>query len=250
MVENQNLAGAIEGYTQDARGYAESARQFRSLADRLGMPWFVSPGNHERLEEPGAREAYLDVYELERTYYSIDFEGVHFVFLECLRAEDWKLDPPQLEWVEADLAANRDKDVFVIIHYAVADDGFVFDLERGRIPELQRLLEAHGRLRAVYSGHNNTVSAEVVNGILYVSSPRPTAGAHGYWIVEVYPDGLIQTFQRTPAAPLEPPRPAGASREDVDPELLRHDFWYRMGRDAERNFTWRYGSQFLSTGAR
>jgi sugar lactone lactonase YvrE len=249
LVDNRNLEGAIPDFTNDARGYTKSFLEFKQIADGLRMPYFVAAGNHEKLDSPGTRESFYALFGLDRAYYSFDLGGQHFIVLEAVRSAGWRLDPAQLKWLAGDLDANRDRDVYVVVHYAVAADPFVFDADRGEMPEVQELLEAHGRVRVVYSGHKNTISAEIVEGILYVSSPIPTAGAHGYLIAEIYPSGMNQTFHHTPGA--EHLRAPEASRHSrVVPEEIRGDDRYRLGRPEERNFTWRFGAPVLSTGAR
>ena len=248
LVDNRNKAGAIEGFTDDVHGYTKAFQALKNIAAGLTMPYYVASGNHERLHTPGTRDAYCRMFGLEKAYYSVDLAGRHFVILDCMAEAGWKPDKAQVAWLVADLEANRDKDVFVIVHYAIANDRYVFDKGRGVMPEIQKLLEEHGRVRAVYNGHKNVISATVQQGILYVSCPQPSSTPGGYLVVRVYRDGLIQTFHGTPGVSPQFRAPKAPATGEARPEKLRWDGGYRWGCQAARNFTWRYGDPVTSTG--
>lgn len=249
LVDNRNGAGVIPDFTRDAQGYAKTFTAFRELAVGLRMPWYVAPGNHERLHEPGVRELYLRVFELTRAHYSLDCRGRHFISLDSGSTGLLAAGSEQFQWLAQDLDANRGKDVYVQLHHAVANDPYVFDRGRGVFPHLQKLFEEHGRVRAVYNGHKNVISATVQNGILYVSCPQPSGVAPGYLMVKVYATGLVQTFHRTPgAAGLA--EPSAARRGELVPDRLRWDSMYRHGPQGARNFSWRFGAPTTSTRMR
>ena len=233
------------------KGSREMFLVFRDIADKLTMPYFVVPGNHERLDVVrGLRAEYCKIFGLKEAHYSRDLFGKHLVFLDCRRREGWRLDAEQFGWLVKDLAANKDKDVYVIAHYAIAADPYVFDASRGRMPKVQVLLESHGRVRAVYAGHKNVISATVQRGILYVSCPQPSAGPQGYLLVRVYRDGLVQTFRNTPGLARPLADPVGPARGAPNPDKVRWDGLYRWGRQGARNFSWCFGEPCTSTGIR
>ena len=104
------------------------------------------------------------------------------------------------------------------------------------MPKIQKLFEEHGRVRAVYNGHKNVMSATIQRGILYVPCPQPSATPGGYLIVRVCPGGLIQTFHATPGLPPQMrPSLVGQTGKAL-PERLRWDGGYRWGRQAARSF--------------
>jgi 3',5'-cyclic-AMP phosphodiesterase len=242
MVDNRNTKGAIDGFTPDVNGYSKAFTEFKQIADKLKMPYYVTTGNHERLEEPGTREAYLKIFNLKKAYYSFDYAGQHFIIIDC------KPKKAQLQWLKKDLNANRDKNIFVSIHYAVANDPYVFDHNRGVMPEIQKLFEQHGKVRAVYNGHKNVYSITIQKGILYVSCPQPAASPSGYLMVEIYNDGLIQTFHNSPGTIEYANKTASARQGKTRPDKIRWDCNYRWGRQDARNFSWRFGDAATSTG--
>jgi len=228
-------------------GCRKTFRIFKKLSDNLKMPYYVAAGNHERFDyEPDNRIAYKEIFGLEEVYYSKELFGRHFIFLEPVKHRGWGLDKAQMDWLAKDLAANKGRDVYVISHYAIADDPYVFDESRGVMPEVRKLLEAHGRVRAVYNGHKNVISAAIQNGILYVSCPQPSAGACGYLLVRVYPAGLIQTFYNTTGIGHPLKDPAGPAEKEPKPDKVRWDSLYRWGRQSTRNYSWRFGEPAIA----
>jgi len=232
-------------------GCKENFQIFKKLSEQLEMPYYVAAGNHERLDcGTGNRAAYKQIFGLEKAYYSKELFGRHFIFLEPVKRRGWRPDKDQLDWLAEDLRANKDKDVYVISHYAIANDPYLFDKSRGVMPEVAKLLEAHGRVRAVYNGHKNVISATIQKGILYVSCPQPSAGACGYLLVRVYPGGLTQTFYNTAGIGHPLADPAGPAKKIPDPEKVRWDSLYRWGRQEARNYSWCFGEPVTSTGIR
>ena len=126
----------------------------------------------------------------------------------------------------------------------MANDPYVFDAGRGVMPGIQKIFEQHGRIRAVYSGHKNVISATAQNNILYVSCPQPATGV-GYLIVRVYPTGLIQTFHANPGHTKILRAPCAGKRDTSNPYKIRWDPLYRFGRPEVRNFTWRFNESVL-----
>ena len=81
-------------------GSEETFKCFKKIADLLEMPYFIATGNHERLYKAGRREAFLKVFDLKNTYYSVDLFGRHFIFIDCVKSEKWRLDAKQIEWLK------------------------------------------------------------------------------------------------------------------------------------------------------
>jgi len=232
-------------------GCRKNFQIFKKLSEQLKMPYYVAAGNHERLGYgPDNRIAYKQIFGLEKSYYAKELFGRHFIFLEPVKHRGWKPDKAQLDWLAEDLKANKDKDVYLISHYAIANDPYLFDKSRGVMPEVAKLLEAHGRVRAVYNGHKNVISATIQKGVLYVSCPQPSAGACGYLLVRVYPGGLTQTFYNTPGIGHLLTGPAGPVKKIPEPEKVRWDSLYRWGRQEARNYSWRFGEPVTSTAIR
>jgi 3',5'-cyclic AMP phosphodiesterase CpdA len=214
----------------------------------LKKPYYLAAGDHDALYIPKARAHYRRLHNLSREYYSIDLYGRHFVILFNEKEANWRLDEEQYKWLQEDLNLNKDKDVYVVVHFGVYDDPYKCQEGRGVDERLQKMLEEHGRVRAVYSGSKNSYSSSLHNNILYVSCPMLGNSPYGYIEVRVYKDGLQQIFHNTPnyknAASFDK-----FSIQDPNKYLYAvfNDSQYCWGRVEDRNFSWEFGKPTLST---
>jgi predicted MPP superfamily phosphohydrolase len=139
-----------------------------------------------------------------RNYYSIDFNGVHFVVLDANYKSDgadydhgnfdWtdaNVPPAELQWLKRDLAETY-KPVIVMIHQLLDGTGSVYVKNAA---EVRQILEQSGKVLAVFQGHHHDGSYSLIEGIHYytlkamVEGPGPENNS--YAIVEVQPDMSI-----------------------------------------------------------
>lgn len=64
------------------------------------IPWAISIGNHEETPETGYYQ-YLNYFDIEDTFYSFDYENLHFIAMDTSAPMD--LNSKQFEFVENDL---------------------------------------------------------------------------------------------------------------------------------------------------
>ena len=117
-------------------------------------------GNHcvENLTKP----EYLGIVGQEKSYYSFDANGYHFVVLDaCFNSDgapygrknfrwaDAKLPAAELEWLQADLRQSPHKSI-VFVHQCL-DVIPPFGVKNGS--EVRKILEASGKVLAVLQGH-------------------------------------------------------------------------------------------------
>ncbi|MDD5265332.1 MAG: metallophosphoesterase [Candidatus Bipolaricaulis sp.] len=136
-------------------------------------------GNHDvyNLDKATLRK----ILGIERTYYSFDVRGVHFVVLDVQYAEDGTdlartytgvagfVPPAELEWLREDLAAS-DHATIVFVHQML--DAYVEAWGRPLVanqPEVQAVLSADGDVAAVFQGHDHTFRRTEVDGIEYIT---------------------------------------------------------------------------------
>lgn len=107
----------IEGGLEDPDAIAAQWKDFRDHADRLRMPLFVLPGNHD-ISNPIMLRWWKE--NVGRTYYSFDYKGCHFLVLNA--HEDWvendsTIGPEQLRFALEDLERSRGaRHTFVFMH--------------------------------------------------------------------------------------------------------------------------------------
>ncbi|HVX65149.1 MAG TPA: metallophosphoesterase, partial [Bryobacteraceae bacterium] len=139
-----NVGDTIQG-GDDVRAEAEWREAARAWS-RFAFPRYFTPGNHDIWNDLSRR-----LYERETgrpPSYSFDYEGAHFTVLD--NSSGTELSAEQLDFLERDLAAHRDRDPkFVFFHKPF---WLVFlKLGSGEFP-LHRLARKYG-VDAIVSGH-------------------------------------------------------------------------------------------------
>ncbi len=147
---------------------------------------------------------FLGGVERERSYYSFDHSGIHFIVLDsCFRSDgtpygrknfewtDANLPPAELEWLEADLKTN-DKPVIVFAHQRL-DVRNNHGIKNNA--EVRKLMEASGRVLAVFQGHSHQNDLKEIGGIHYCTLVAMVEGSgaenNGYSMMDIHPDGTI-----------------------------------------------------------
>jgi len=138
------------------------------------------------------------------SYYSFDSNGLHFIVLDAnYRADstdydhgnfDWtdaNIPSKELDWLKQDLAAAPGA-VIVFIHQLLDGTGSVYVKNAAQV---RQVLEASGKVLAVFQGHHHSGSYSDISGIHYYTLKAVVEGQgpenNSYAIVEVHPDGSI-----------------------------------------------------------
>jgi 3',5'-cyclic AMP phosphodiesterase CpdA len=114
-----------------------------------------------------------------RLFYSFDFGGVHFVVLSTQELKDTKVYLPeeQLTFLESDLAASATPSI-VLMHHPVSEQRVQGNRWFERAPHLcrvaergadRRVIEASGKVVAVFNGHVHWNHLDVIRGIPYIT---------------------------------------------------------------------------------
>ncbi len=174
-------------------------REFSAISDRR----YYVLGNH--CVELLTKGEFLGRVGQERSFFSIDAGGWHFVVLDsCFRADgepygrrnsDWKdsnIPADQVEWLRADLASTWGP-VIVFAHQRL-DVGRPYGI--GNSPEIRKVLEDSGKVRAVFQGHSHKNDYNEISGIPYVTLVAMIEGTgaenSGYALVEATESGMIR----------------------------------------------------------
>jgi hypothetical protein len=136
-----------------------------------------------------------------RSDYSFDARGLHCIVLDAnYRSDghdydhgnfDWtdaNIPAAELDWLRKDLAASRGP-VVVFIHQLLDGTGSVYVKNAS---EVRQILEASGKVLAVFQGHHHPGAYSYISGIHYYTLKGVIEG-HGednnaYAIVDVHPD--------------------------------------------------------------
>jgi predicted phosphodiesterase len=155
-----NVGDTIQG-GKDATAPTEW-QELRPLWQRYNhYPLYFTPGNHDVFSDTSRA-----LYEKETgrpSFYSFNYQDAHFTVLDNSRTSDLSAD--QIEFLEKDLAAHKDKNPkFVFFHkpYWIA----LLKLGSGEFP-LHQVAKKYG-VQHIISGHGHQFVRIVRDGIAYM----------------------------------------------------------------------------------
>lgn len=213
------ILGGFTSTPEEARARWEV---YALLRDRIEAPVYAAIGNHDLVDVAAAteagedpRSAFLRHADRERTYYSFDVEGYHFIVLDTVQIVGGQLgyeggiDQPQREWLIADLAAvGAATPVVLVTHmpllsaYPAATGGWLEVPPASRVVlnanELLDLFEGH-ELRLVLQGHLHVFESIEWRGTKFVTGGAISGnwwkGARlgteeGYCVIELTRDAV------------------------------------------------------------
>ncbi|MBS0000734.1 MAG: metallophosphoesterase, partial [Cyclobacteriaceae bacterium] len=177
--ESIELAGKLDpssiftlilGDLTDSQGEEKNFNRMIGYYEKLHQPILLEIGNHETkyrsVFTPGYNMSAFDNYfaaqkrvnGIEKLLYSFDVGEWHFiVWPDPLRNNFWETHPHYFDWLELDLAKNRQKPVFFFQHVPMHPAGinplvsYVNPVHINRL--LYEILTVHGNVQYVFSGH-------------------------------------------------------------------------------------------------
>jgi alkaline phosphatase len=199
IVELGDLIDAADSVEVELGYLDQIDRDFSAIARRR----YYVLGNH--CVDTLTKREFLGRVGQERSFFSFDAGGSHFVVLDsCFRSDgepygrknfEWT-DPNipafEVDWLRADLEASPGP-VIVFAHQRL-DVGSPHGVRNGR--EVRGVLEASGKVRAVFQGHSHENAYQEIGGIHYVTLVAMVegsgAGHSGYALVEIAESGAIR----------------------------------------------------------
>jgi len=199
LVELGDLIDAADSVDTEQRYLKTVNREFSAICKNRHYVL----GNH--CVDTLTKEEFLGTVEQQKSYYSFDIEAVHFVVLDaCFRSDgvpyqrknfkwtDGNIPPAELEWLAADLQAT-DKPVVVFAHQRL-DVSNSHGVKNNA--EVRRILEASGKVLAVFQGHSHQNDLKDIGGIHYCTLVAMVEGSgtdsNGYSLLNIQPDGTLR----------------------------------------------------------
>ncbi|KPJ49976.1 hypothetical protein AMJ40_04300 [candidate division TA06 bacterium DG_26] len=188
----------IEGYTDDTVAVKQEWDEYRGLLQPLTVPVYFTSGNYDIWDSTS-----LGLYQriIGNAYYSVDLEGIHFVFLDNSRYYTVDAFPgEQIEWLVADLERNMGaRYTFVFFHIPY----WIETIAEDEADTLHSLFVKYG-VDAVFTGHYHSYFSGEFDGIIYTGvgssggacSPGPTGLQYHFVWVTVDSDGIWITLRR------------------------------------------------------
>lgn len=202
---------AFDGLYTEKSVFADQIDAFKQASDQLKMPYYNCIGNHDLLgwsprrkvpvSDPDlGKKLIMDKLGMEKSYYSFDAKGWHFVILDSLHPLDSadgpiyepKIGKEQLDWLRFDLGEHSGRPTVVVSHYAVfnhtgqinasPDMKAMNNLVLSDNKELRLILERH-KVKVMLQGHTHIAEDFCYNGIWYISSQAVSAAWWaGNWV--------------------------------------------------------------------
>ena len=157
--------------------------------------------------------------DADKTYYSFDFNGVHFVVLDAnYRADDADYDhgnfdwadanipPAELEWLRRDLESSRGPAI-ILVHQLLDGAGPHYVKNAA---EVRAVLQSSNRVLAVFQGHQHSGGYSQIEGIHYYTLRAVVEGPglenNSYAVVEVRAEGhiIITGYRKAVGVRLQP----------------------------------------------
>lgn len=199
VVELGDLIDAADSVETELKYLRRIQKQFAALP---GEKHYVL-GNH--CVDTLTKAEFLDEVEQKASHYSFDQGGVRFVVLDaCFNSDgqpygrknfhwtDANIPAAQIEWLKADLKAAQ-KPVIVLAHQRLDNSG---NHAVKNAAEVRKVLEASGKVAAVFQGHSHKNDYQQIGGIHYCTLVAMIEGSgaenNGYALLEAFEGGDIR----------------------------------------------------------
>jgi 3',5'-cyclic AMP phosphodiesterase CpdA len=165
-----SVGDLIEGYSEDPGVWALEWSEFESKLQRLQMPFFFCPGNHDISNLPMSREWHR---KFGRSYYEFRYQDCLFVVLntesEPKKDREYFFDPAQRAWFRQTLDQHKDvRWTFVFMHkpvWSIKPKLPEHTSESLGLDDIEDALQ--GRKYTVFSGHNHVYARTTRKGMDY-----------------------------------------------------------------------------------
>ena len=183
-----NFAIVLGDYTDERGGAPEKVadlKHIEAVYRAFKGPRHHVIGNHD-----------LDVFTKEQFLAGTGMPGPHYAFdsgpLRCIVLDanyrkdlspyaagnfNWTqtyVPPAEQKWLAAELARTKKKAV-VFVHQCLDDEGGAHGVKNA--PDVRRILEASGKVIAVFQGHNHRGGYRAIRGIHYLTLRAMVEGA-------------------------------------------------------------------------
>jgi Icc-related predicted phosphoesterase len=184
----------MTGDVLENMNYKESFPEFLTLSERLEMPYFVVPGNHdfrmEKLLDP--KRGGVDFYF---TAGGLVFAGIQ-TFNDMYTGMFHFVQKGSLERVSSLFAGNKGNPAIILAHSSIygGDKVPVWAIP-ANAQQAREVFEKSGNVFAVLAGHIHIYTESVKNGITYITGPGFTEKPlYPFILWTVFPDRIEGIF--------------------------------------------------------
>lgn len=148
----------IDGYTEDSKIWNAQWNEFDSIVNRLDMPFYYVPGNHDV-----SNEMLTDVWRKRHgsDYYSFVYKNVLFISLNTDEIKDGGMSSRQVDYALNTLKKNQDvRWTILFMHRPLWSYG-----DKAGFEHIEKALL--DRKHTVFSGHHHNYQYQEKNGMDY-----------------------------------------------------------------------------------
>lgn len=195
------------------RPQLNSYKDFFTILTALKYPSLMTLGNHDAKFVGGENEEYLTEAQVlniisncnpnqkfDKAYWALTPKANFRMIVLNLRTEEKSsngvISKEQLEFLESELEANKDKVILIFAHHPVVEP---FQSETHKVSnseEIMTVLQKYKNPIAYFSGHYHTTKITKVDNLIFVSTPALVTYPNAYRIVNItdYKDRTIFDF--------------------------------------------------------
>jgi len=167
----------------------------KNVWDKLQMPYYVSHGNHDLIDEEGWKKTWNHGWD-----YGFEKKGVGFVVLNTADVKGTYVSPDVEKTRNLLQQYDKQKQLFVFMHITP------FKWTGGGIdcPDIVKMFNKQNNLKAVFHGHDHDQDNVKENeGRFYFFDSHVSGNwgtkYRGYRVLEIMKNGDIITYQMNPA---------------------------------------------------
>jgi hypothetical protein len=168
--------------------------QVKNMWDKLEMPYYVSHGNHDMIDEDSWKKTWNNAWD-----YGFEKKGIGFVVLNTADIKGTYISPDVEKTRQLLKQYEKHKQLFVFMHITP------YKWTNGGIdcPEIVSMFNKQSNLKAAFHGHDHDQDNVKENGGRYYFFDSHVSGNwgtnyRGYRILEIMKNGDIFTYQMNP----------------------------------------------------
>ncbi len=174
----------IAGYTHNKKLLDKEFYSFKKTIEKLKVPYYNAPGNHEISNNEYALEKYKEIFPYlpgNKLYYSFNYRGAHFIALNTEEIyNEGRICCEQFKWLKHDLEKNKKaKHIFVFFHRPLYPVAGHIGSSLDEFPEdrdtLVNLLKKY-KVDYVFCGHEHLYNKTKKNNIIQIITGGAGAG--------------------------------------------------------------------------
>jgi predicted phosphodiesterase len=164
IAKKEDIAFVVHLGDLSNAGDLDKLTEARRVLDQISAPVYILPGDHDLNWVPRHDlQNFRQVFGQKQTYRSFDYEQEHFILIDNSNLNQG-IDLDQWQWLESDLQANRQRNIYVFMSTPISNPYISFkrmgsqnETVANQANKLGRLLADAG-VKAIFAGDTHAFS--------------------------------------------------------------------------------------------